>query len=77
MNQNAILGTFWPLLLLEPFGLYVSMLHVERMRLIISPTRKNGEGFIAQKSPKIEKGPFYMLCWPFLAIFRSFHMMII
>ena len=51
----AIFGTFWPFLLLEPFGLYVSMLHVERMRLIISPIWKNGEGFIAQKSPKNEK----------------------
>ena len=29
----ALFGTFWPYLLLEPFGLYLSVLHVKRMCL--------------------------------------------
>ena len=32
-TRMAIFGTFWPFFLLEPFGLYLSVLHVERMRL--------------------------------------------
>ena len=32
-TRMAIFSTFWPFFLLEPFGLYLSVLHVKRMRL--------------------------------------------
>ena len=32
-TRMAIFSTFWPFFLLEPFNLYLSELHVERMRL--------------------------------------------
>ena len=50
----AIFGTFWPFLLLEPFGLYLSVLHVERMRLF-HPFEQMGKVLLPEKGPKIEK----------------------
>ena len=53
-TRMAIFGTFWPFFLPEPFGLYLSMLHVERMRLF-HPFEKMVKVLLPEKGPKIEK----------------------
>ena len=67
----AIFGTFWPFLLLEPFGLYLSMLHVERMRLF-HPFEKMVKVLVPKNHQKLKKnwhsecyaghfGPFFQV----------------
>ena len=53
-TRMAIFGTFWPFLLLEPFGLYLSVLNVERMHLF-HPFEKIVKVLLPEKGPKIEK----------------------
>ena len=50
----AIFGTFWPFLLLEPFGLFMSMLHVEGMRLF-HPSEKMVKVLLPKNNQKLKK----------------------
>ena len=53
-TRMAIFSTFWPFFLLEPFGLYLSVLHVKGMRLF-HPFEKMVKVLLPEKGPEIEK----------------------
>ena len=56
-TRMAIFGTFRPSLLLEPFCLYMSMLHVKRMRLF-HLFEKIVKVLLPKSHQKLKKGPF-------------------
>ena len=53
-TRMAIFGTFWPFLLLGPFGLFLSVLDVKWMRLF-HPFEKNVKVLLPPNHQKVEK----------------------
>ena len=70
-TRLAIFSTFWPFFLLEPFGLYLSVLHVERMRLF-HPFEKMVKVLLPEKGPKIEKIAILSVMLAILGYFSMF-----
>ena len=68
MHQNDHIRYFFTFLLLEPFSLYLSVLHVEWMRLF-HPFEKMMTFLLLKKRPKIEKMAILRIM---LAIFGHF-----
>ena len=56
-TRMAILGTLLPFLLLEPFGLYLSVLHVKR-RHLFRPFEKMVKVLLTKIPQKLEKWLF-------------------
>ena len=70
-TRMAIFGTFWPFLLLEPFGLYLSVLHVEQMCLF-HPFEKMVKILLPKSHQKLKKWPFLSVKLAILGYFSRF-----
>ena len=70
-TRMAIFSTFWPFFLLEPFGLYLNVLPVERMHLF-HPSEKMVKVLLPEKGPKIEKMAILNVMLAILAHFLRF-----
>ena len=69
-TRMRILDTFWLFLLVEPLGLYMSVLHVKWM-YSFHPFEKIRKVYLPKNLQKLNKFLFWVLCWPFLAIFSG------